>query len=369
MKCWFLAFVSLTLIGANSTFAQRPRQRAASKNAWLTYTSPDRRFSVDFPGTVSEQQYAPGKELPYLVGTLVAHSPSPDRRFELNWVDFLGAIGSPADYKLSRIRSFIDAVTSHGGTVLSQTHVNTGGCQGEEAAVRMVNPANKVPSLVKVRFYSSAGNVFYLEYFGNSDSAEETATANRFLNSFKVFGGCRDAISVPAGANPMVWFSGTLDPETGWHRVDSPYGASFLFPEPGQLEWYDERGASGTIRHYTYEYRSGEYLFTVEIANGYRAANRGTTAQRRLELDRFLTAKKKELTAGGYRFGECKPLIMGDAAGSTCPLTLPTDDVTGGAQVIVAPTRTLFVTAFALQSSSNTDAVDRFLNSIELQPK
>src|SRR5262249_26337845 len=38
--------------------AQRVRPRIRPDNAWLTYTAPDRRFSLDFPGTVSEQQIA-----------------------------------------------------------------------------------------------------------------------------------------------------------------------------------------------------------------------------------------------------------------------------------------------------------------------
>jgi hypothetical protein len=351
--------------GCATAAAQRPRP----EKPWLTYVSPDHRFSLQFPNGIRERQIRYDRDLPYLIGTMVEYVPSPDKRFEISWVDYLGAIGDPAEFKRSRIQSFVEAATSHAGTLIGRTHVNTAGCQGEEAAVRMTNPENKIPSLVKVRYYSSAGNIFYLEYFGNSDSPAEKAIADRYMNSFKVFGGCHDLISVPPGVNPMIWFSGSTDHETGWHRVDSPYGISFLVPSPGSLRWVDEPYPVGIIRHYTYEFRAPGYLFNVEIFDGYKAAGRATPAQRKLELDRYLAATKKELATGGYIVGECTAIGTGDRAGYDCGLKLTGNEMSGHAAVFVSPTRNYMATAFRYNPGSDEAPILQFLASLEIGSK
>lgn len=355
--------------GGVTGLAQRPRPRAAGTNAWMTYTSPDRRFSIQFPNTVGEEQFTYDETLPYLPGTAVHYDLSRDQRLEISWIDFLGAIGEPAEFKKARIRDFVAGWEANGGTALETKHVSFGNCEGEEATLRAPNPVNKKPSLVKARTFSSGGIVYFLFYFGNSEAPSEMGTADRFLNSFKVIGGCRDLVSVPAGANPLVWFSGTLDLDTGWHRVDSPYGATFLFPAPGQLRTTDEHTATGPIRRYAYEYESAEYVFTVQILEGYRAANRATAAQRKTELERYLTTTKNELTTNGYQVGECKSIGQGDEAGYDCLLKMSGNGLSGQARIFVTPTRNLFLTAFRSVRTADESALPKFLDSLKFEMK
>lgn len=346
----------------------RPRGRVTTSKAWVTYLPPDRTFSLQFPDGVREQQFLLERDLPYLIGTMVVHETNLKQHFEIGYVDFLGAIGEPASFPQVRITEIAAELTHEGGSVLNQRAVVSGNCKGEEVSLLVPNRETKVPRVVKARAFYSAGILYVLYFAGVSDAPAETLMADKFLTSFKLAGGCHDSISVPAGSNPLVWFSGSLDPETGWHQVSSPYGARFLFPDPGSLRWVDDRPPSGVIRHYTYEYRSPEYLFNVEIFSGYKPATRATAAQRKQELDRYLAQTKAELSGGGYLVGECKPVGTGDRAGYDCPLKLTGGELTGHAEVFISPTRNFLLTAFRYHPQSDEQPVERFLSSIEIEP-
>jgi hypothetical protein len=214
--------------------------------------------------------------------------------------------------------------------------------------------------------FNSRGVVYVVSYTGSSEAPAETATADRFLNSFKLIGGCEDLITVPSGSNPFLWFSGLLNTETGWHRVDSPYGIGFLFPAPGHLQWTDEPGPAGVIRHYTYSFSSDEYLFSAEILDGYKPALRTSRAQLQTELGSYLARTKRDLESGGYKIGECKPISTGDRAGYDCALTLPGGELSGHGQVYVTPTRNFFITAFRYARVTDEKPIARFLESLRI---
>jgi hypothetical protein len=336
---------------------------------WLTYIAPDRSFTAQFPSLVSERQIGFDQELPYLIGNQVSNGPTPDRHLEITYVDFLGALPEPDRYKKTRIGEIADEVVAKGGTVLDRRHVDVGTCGGEEVTVRFPNPVTKAPSLLKYRMFSSRGLLYLLLYAGATDDAKEAALANRFLNGFKITGGCADKVSVLPGDEPLRWFSGTYDTTTGWHRVESPYGASFLFPAPGKLKWVDDPTPAGIIRQYTYEFHSDEFLFSVEISRGYKPTTRTSPTQQDAEFGKYFEKTKKNLIEMGYQLGECKAVQQGPRNGRVCPMTLSGGGLSGQMQVFLTPTRNYFITAFRYHQSIDEQPITRFLDSVIIDPK
>lgn len=364
----YLLIVTLLIAtGTGSAVGQRTTPGKEGTKAWTTSVDSDAGYSIQFP--VAPRSWVERLEdQGNLRQKFYGADPTPDRHFELSFVEFPETISDSAAFRTGSVADYVESLAQQGGKLVSQNEVVKGSCRGSEVVFTLNNPQTNKPSVAIARVFTAANMAFYLFFGGSGDTPAERALGNRFLNSFSVAGGCERAVT-PRPASGLKLPPPTLDTASGWLRFDAPQGISFLFPGAASAGQELNPSPAGLATHYTYSYDDSSYLLSVEVYDGYKPQLRTSAAQQEAALNQALARQRQTMEAGGFKFGACTVICSGEIPGRECLLTIAGSSVAGRAQMFLTPTRTFFVTAFRSEPDVDELPLTRFLAALKIDPK
>lgn len=348
---------------------QGPTAKVDRFETWRTFTSAESGFSVSLPGSPSVTSEALGSG-PTAMAQTMYMVPTFDGR-----VFIIGAIESkeafiPQIYQDGAIDGLVGAAESAGGKLNSRKEIVVGKCRGQELFLSEAKEGIAAPALGRVRVFASGNKLFLVYYTGLADTAAERAIAENFLASFSVTGGCVD--TRPPGSKTSR-INGTVDAATGWQRIDTLRGISFLFPSAPELIEERTPSPAGKLDHYTYGVSDQMRIYSVEIFDGFQALGK-TPAASGFTYESILMGIKQSLAGLDLNLGAGQTLPNGPVPGREYQVSGADGKGIGRAQIYISPTRVFVVlglegTVVPGAAASDKLLLNRMFDSVRIDPK
>jgi hypothetical protein len=336
---------------------------------WLTFTSAEGGFTAKFPERPELATDTPHPDQPNYVRSVIELTTDQGRHFEISYVNFQGELADIEWAKNDGLTRLIDSYTEQGGKLIGRETVTRGECRGLQASMQITHPVFHMPVVLKARVFASHKTIYLVYYAGNADTAVEGELADEFLNSFDLTKNCQattDALPVRP-VEPEV--ESTLDPATGWQRVDSPFGVKFLMPERPLLHSEQLPTTTGVRFIHAYADLTADHGFSLEVIDVRPNAPMKSLAEQTGLLLSFEEPTFAEFSQRGITFGAGKPVVLGTLPGRDYPLTLVGTRMTGRARLVMTPTRLVRIVAVAPPSAAGREQMERFINSVVIEPK
>lgn len=360
-----LVSVALLLFGVPVN-GQTP---ATSSLDWREFKSEAGGFSIKFPGAPTIQELSLQKGPVTL--TRHAHALSlEDFVFHVEYVDYPKGYNDPSLSMEGGISGFKHAIQNDGGSVLSESTLTRGNCEGREATFLFRPKRANHSEFSQGRIFVS-GERFYLMMFATeNDSPAAREVGRTFMDSFSVTGGCTSLIAptaAPSGPAKVEVVEGSPDP-SGWRRINSTLGFSMLMPGAATHETEQSQVDPFPITHHTFIYESESSIFSLEVFGEYPRDFRSNEVHYQTALDLTLYTVKKNLEPAGFKIASLRELRLARFPGREFSLSHQ-DLGTGRMQIYVTPTYIYVVIAVVNNSPTAAGVVDRFFASLRISPK
>lgn len=336
---------------------------------WVTFTSAEGGFTAKFPAQPALSTDAPYPDQPSNLRSLIELTTDQGRHFEVGYVNYRGELEDLDWAKNDGLTRLIDQYNKWGGKLLARETVSQGECHGVQASMQISHPVFHTPAVLKARVFASHKTVYLVYFVGNAQTAAESAMADEFLNSFSLAKNCQsttDALPVKP-TEPTV--ESVLDPATGWQRVDSPFGVKFLMPNQPVLETEQLLSTTGARFRRIYTDFTTERGYSVELFDVRPNAPMRSMAEQTGSLLSFETVYIADFLRKGVIFGAGKSVTVGNLPGRDFPLTVQGTRMTGRARLVMTPTRLVISVAVGPPSAASNQQIDRFINSVVIDPK
>lgn len=339
------------------------------KPKWIDYTFAEGGFTLKLPNQPRTYTEPVAPQHPEELRSLIEVENYGGRHYEVTYENYLGGLDS---VELARTDAFNQLIGYYQakGELVGRDNISRGKCRGEQATLRIRHPVTQVPVLLKARIFSSYKTIYSIYFAGRSDSAAEGTIADEFLNSFNLTGDCQTT----SAAKPLVpdvvrQVPGVLDQETGWHQIDSPYGVRFLVPALPMLETGKITTAPGDRFHHLYLEANADHNYTIDVID----VTPGDPVKSASQQTDFLLKNdepiRTEMAMYAWKVDAGKPITNGTVPGREYALTNLRTGAVGFARMYITTTKLFRVIAFAQDTPAGKEKLQRFLDSIKIDPK
>lgn len=336
---------------------------------WYDFRSSEGGFTAKFPLKPRATSLPIDPERPDFVRNLIELTTNQARHYEINYMGWEGSLDSVELAKIDSLTTLIDSFKNAGGEMLTREDLKRGGCQGEQTTLRVINPVTSKPALLKAQILSSYKTIYLVFFVGNSASADEGKLADEFLNSFVLAGDCRSIFQAkPVASNePMV--PATLDIDTGWQRIVSPHGISFMMPAVPRLESESRHSTSGILFQHVYFLVNEDHTFTIELIETGRKPSEISRDDMQRDLESFAKDFTFELARSGITASEGRSIAVGALIGKEFVLASDRNGFTGRARLIMAQGKLIRFTVLVPATTEGRANMTRFIDSLKIDLK
>jgi hypothetical protein len=337
---------------------------------WFAFESPGGGYTLTFPAKPTSDPGVPVPEAPGLTQYRTWLNAGANRYFEANYFDFHGQLNAPELALEGGVSSLVNQLIARGFDVADRRSGTIGGCPSKEATLQTKpGDGTRLPIRIRIRTLYSGDKVYVLTAQAEVGS-EDAEAIDSFIDSFAVTGGCVGAIgSTTPRKITNGELEGTLDPTSGWQRVDTDYGISFLLPTAAATEKMDENALGRNVHKFSYLSAVNGVVFSVEILDTLPMAPIDSGAQADTVIDTMLYSLRQNLAKDQIVVGVCTPQPLRTVPGRECAVTRSGSDVKGKSRVLVTSKSTFILMALRETETTDQSAEDRFFNSVTIDPK
>ena len=369
-RAFYLITVALLLTGWSAEL--RAQSKTADLPEWLEFKSDAGGFSVKLPGApkVDQTSFVKGP----VTFTRFTHSLSVGHlHFEVEYIDLPSGYGDPDMSLEGGISGLIRSMSTRGATLLTKETIERGTCEGREASLSLRDPGSSTPGYGAGRIFNSGQRYYILVFVSQEDTPSARETGRRFFESFDIKGGCTAMIAPveeTAKAATSEDFHGTVDPVTGWLRVeDESLGISVLMPGAVRHDTDQAQVKPFPLTHHTFINSKDGNVYSAEVFGEYPQGFHSGETSYLTAMDLTLYGLKRNFESLGFVFTPLRDLRVARYPGREFALVSEKLGSRGRAQIYVTPKRIYIFIAFAHDQGVTLKLIDRFFGSIRVSPK
>lgn len=363
----FLAFLGFASF---SSYLHAQAPSPAPSLEWRDFKSDAGRFLITFPGPpeIKELRAQRGPVTLSRHAHVLAVS---GFVFHTEYIDYPPGYSDPSLSLEGGISGFKHSIQGDGGSLLNEGPISRGTCEGREATFLFQPKRPNHPQFWHGRIFASGQRYYLMMFTADEDSPAAREVGRKFLESFSVIGGCSSMIApvaAPSAPAKVEVVNGSLDPVTGWRRIDSPLGFAVLMPGAATHETEQTQIEPFPITHHTFSHETESSIFSVEVFGEYPTGFHSTDVHFKATLDLMLAGVKRNLEPAGFTIAPLRELSLGRFPGREFSLSHK-ELGTGRMQIYVTPTYIYVFISVGNNSAARSNVVNRFFESLRISPK